>query len=141
MSQAAPLRHIEGLGLWAQRLLVVQAVVCAVAIALALARGPAVSAAEDDPVWLGLMLLQLLIFIFAGFVVLRWTYIATANVHAFGAEGLAAGPGMAVVSYFIPVANLVMPFQALRDVWKASVEPRDWEVIATPPLLRWWWFF
>lgn len=141
MSQAAALRDLTGLGNWARRLLILQAVVCAGNIALALVGGVSSPAGEDDPVQLAVMLAQLLVFVVGGFVVLRWTYVATANAQAFGAEGMAAGPGMAVASYFIPIVNLVMPFQALRDVWKASVEPRDWEVIATPALLRWWWFF
>lgn len=141
MSQIAPLRDIAGLGAWARRLLILQAAVCAFAIFAALARGPGVPAAADDQAWLGFMLLQLLVFIVGGIVVLRWTYLVTANAQAFGAEGMTAGPGMAVASYFIPIVNLLMPFRALRDVWKASIEPRDWEVIDTPPLLRWWWLF
>jgi hypothetical protein len=41
--------------------------------------------------------------------------------------------------YFIPIASLWKPFQALREIWKASVDPVHWQSIPTNPLLGWWW--
>jgi len=139
MTDARPVRDIASLGRWGIRLLVFQAVLSAIALATALAHGPGFT--EDSVAYGFVALLQLLLFLVAGIVVLRWIWVATANAQAFGAEGLPCGPWLAVGSYFIPLVNLAMPFQAMRAVWKASIEPRDWEVAAAPALLGWWWFF
>ena len=56
-------------------------------------------------------------------------------------QSLRFGPWLAVGAYFIPIANLIMPLQSMRDTWKASVEPRDWEIVEVPAILGWWWFF
>ncbi|KRA80784.1 hypothetical protein ASD76_16765 [Altererythrobacter sp. Root672] len=86
-------------------------------------------------------MLQLVAFAVTAALFLRWTYIATANAHAFRAEGLRFGPWLAVGSYFIPIANLIMPLQSMRDTWKATVEPRDWEIVRVPAVLGLWWAF
>ncbi len=141
MSGAGAVRDIADLGAWSNRLLVAQALLSLLAVAIALLHGPGFSEENGSAAYALVALLQFIVFIVAGFVVLRWIYFATANAHAFGAQGLRCGPWLAVGSFFIPIANLVMPFQSMRDVWKASVEPRDWEVVKAPPLLGWWWLF
>jgi hypothetical protein len=155
MSGVGPARDIVGLGAWAVRWLVAQAILSAVAVAVALGRDPisravAVALGFDPEVsydpgvspGAGLVaLLQFAVFLVAGFVVLRWIWFATANAHAFGAQSLRFGPWLAVGAYFIPIANLVMPLQSMRDTWKASVEPRDWEIVEVPAILGWWWAF
>ena len=141
MSGTATVRDITDLGAWSIRLLVAQALLSLLAIVVALAHGPGFSGENGSAAYALVATLQFIFFVVAGFVVLRWIYFATANAHAFGAEGLRCGPWLAVGSFFIPIANLVMPFQSMRDVWKASVEPRDWEVVKATPLLGWWWLF
>lgn len=135
------MRRVSALGAWAVGGLVVQAALAALAVGIALVHGPGFDDEGTASVYPVIALLQALVFVAAGIVVLVWIYRTTANVGAFGAENLSAGPKLAVASYFIPIVNLVMPFQAMRDVWKASVEPRNWEVVKTPPVLGWWWLF
>src|SRR3546814_18564993 len=48
---------------------------------------------------------------------------------------------MSVGWFFVPIANLWMPFQAMRQLSKASTKPGDWEAAATSALLAWWWLF
>lgn len=79
--------------------------------------------------------LFLVIFVLAGI----WIYRASANLRSFGASGLPTSPGWAVGWYFIPFANLIKPFQAMDEIWRASAAPLQWEQVATPPLLRLWW--
>ena len=138
MSVVGPARDIVGLGAWAVRWLGAQAILSAAAVAVALGYG---TGYLDSPGYGLVALLQLAVFVVAGFVVLRWIWFATANAHAFGAESLRFGPWLAVGAYFIPIANLIMPLQSMRDTWKASVEPRDWEIVEVPAILGWWWFF
>jgi hypothetical protein len=58
-----------------------------------------------------------------------------------GADGLMGSPGLSVAWFFIPIAFLFMPFLVVRDTWKASAAPRDWQGQPTPPLIGFWWAF
>jgi hypothetical protein len=68
-----------------------------------------------------------------------WIHRAAVNVRALGAEGLVFTPGWCVRWYFVPIANLWKPFQAMREIWKGSKNPSGWRTEATNPLLGWWW--
>ena len=70
---------------------------------------------------------------------LVWFYRANANVRAMGADGLMGSPGLSVAWFFIPIAFLFMPFVVVRDTWKASAAPRDWQAQPTDPLIGFWW--
>jgi hypothetical protein len=70
---------------------------------------------------------------------LIWFYRANANVRAMGADGLMGSPGLSVAWFFIPIAFLFMPFVVVRDTWKASAAPRDWQAQPTDPLIGFWW--
>jgi hypothetical protein len=69
----------------------------------------------------------------------RWIYRAHRNLPALGAENLRFRPGWALGSFFVPIANLWLPFQAMRDLVKASRSPRQWELEDTPFLIIVWW--
>ena len=71
-------------------------------------------------------------------IVGRWIYKASANAHQF-APDMTITPGWAVGWYFVPFANLVMPFRAMREVWLASHHPHNWQDHFSSPLLGWWW--
>lgn len=68
-----------------------------------------------------------------------WIYRAAKNTRALGATGLQASPGWAVGSYFIPIVNFFAPFIAMREIWRASLDPGNWEAARSTPLLGWWW--
>jgi hypothetical protein len=69
-----------------------------------------------------------------------WIYRANQNARALGASGMQFTPGWSVGWYFIPFANLWKPFQAMREIWKASLNPTHWHNEPTPAILGWWWF-
>jgi len=133
-------RDLRAPAVWAKGLLIAQAVIVATGVAVALRHGPGF---DDDlggsAAYALTSALQVLAFVVTGVVVLRWIYLACANVHAFGAEGLGSRPGMAVAWYFVPVACLFLPFQSMREIWKASRDPRDWEAVDGSSLLGLWW--
>jgi hypothetical protein len=54
---------------------------------------------------------------------------ANRNARALGATGMRFTPGWCVGWYFVPIMNLFRPYQAMKEIWMASV-PSD----ATP---RW----
>lgn len=63
---------------------------------------------------------QTAVYVVAVFMVAKWTYRASANVHASG-RPLETSPPWAVGWYFIPVANLWKPYQALAEIVRATV--------------------
>ncbi|MCY3700378.1 MAG: DUF4328 domain-containing protein [Gemmatimonadetes bacterium] len=72
-------------------------------------------------------------------LVLMWIYRANYNARQLGAADMRFTPGWAVGWYFIPIAWFWMPYLAMREIWRASVNPSDWEAKPVSPLLRWWW--
>ena len=88
-----------------------------------------------------LAMVRMLVFLVAGIVVLRWVYVANANARALGADDLPGSPALAVAWFFIPLLHLVMPFTTIRDMWKASAGPRDWQAAPSSPVIGLWWAF
>jgi len=85
---------------------------------------------------------RLIVFLATGVMILKWIHRASFNARQLGAEGMKFTPGWSVGWYFVPVANLWKPYQAMKEIWKASADPRGWnEGQAVPGLLGWWWFF
>lgn len=76
--------------------------------------------------------------LFAGMMVLRWIHQVNGNVHAFGAP-ITITPGWAVGWFFVPVASLFKPFEAMKQTWAGSVATAAPELVETPGLLRLWW--
>jgi hypothetical protein len=70
---------------------------------------------------------------------LIWFFRANANARAMGAEDLMGSPGLSVAWFFIPIAWFFMPYVVVRDTWKASEAPRDWQGRSGPPLVGFWW--
>ncbi len=85
--------------------------------------------------------IQLLLFVLTVIFWLLWQHRAQANLTALGVQGLRFTPGWAVGWWFIPFANLVMPFLAMGELTRASApeaagssSPRKVDA-----LLAWWW--
>jgi hypothetical protein len=74
----------------------------------------------------------------SGVLTLKWIYRVTMNSHTL-ATGLNVSPPWAIGWYFVPLANLYKPFQALNDAWCVSLSPESWRAQDTPPVLRLWW--
>jgi hypothetical protein len=68
-----------------------------------------------------------------------WIHRAHANLRESGADGLEFTPGWAVGWYFVPFANLVMPFRAMRELWNASRGEHDFFGGAAPSAVKVWW--
>jgi hypothetical protein len=72
-------------------------------------------------------------------VVTMWIYRAHANLRAAGIDGLEFSPGWAVGWYFIPIANLFKPFQAMRELWNTTHGQSDGYTQPTDSRLTTWW--
>ena len=80
----------------------------------------------------------LVLAVVTGIVWLVWQHRSQSNLREAGIRGLAFTPGWAVGWWLIPIANLWKPFQATRELHKASAGGERWEA-PTPALLGWWW--
>lgn len=80
-------------------------------------------------------------FIITAILFLRWIHRANYNVRQLGAKNMKFTPGWAIGWYFIPIALLWKPYQAMKEIWKASKNPDDWQAQSGSPILPWWWFF
>lgn len=83
--------------------------------------------------------LHLATFIVTGIAFLKWIHRANFNCHGFGARNMKFSPGWSVGYYFIPFLNLYRPYQAMKEIWKVSKNPADWQNEPGSPLLGWWW--
>jgi hypothetical protein len=78
----------------------------------------------------------------AGLAWLFWQHRAQANLRALGVAELRFSPGWAVGWWFVPFANVVMPFLTVRELWRAShpeAGASDWQLRGSGPLLPLWW--
>lgn len=82
----------------------------------------------------------LLVFVVGGVVILKWIHRANYNARQLGAENLRFTPGWSVGWFFVPIANLWKPYQAMKEIWLASQSPADWSGVSRSPLLPEWWF-
>jgi hypothetical protein len=97
-------------------------------------------AVEANDVWQGMIgLLELGVNIATGIIFLMWTYRANLNCRGFGATDMKFTPGWSIGWYFIPIFNLVRPYQAMKEIWKVSSNPRNWQTQQESAVLNWWW--
>ncbi len=82
----------------------------------------------------------LLVFVVSVVVIAQWIISANKNARVLGAEGMEFTPGWAVGWYFIPFAHLWKPYQAMREIWKASDPRESWQQNVIPTILPLWWF-
>lgn len=98
--------------------------------------------AESNDLRQGIIgLIQSWWYILTAIIFLKWIYRASLNAHGFGARHLKFTPGWSIGWYFVPIFTLFRPYQAMKEIWRASHDPIHWENYPGSPLLGWWWFF
>src|SRR5215204_3575971 len=90
-------------------------------------------------------ILEILLRVAVMVLFLIWEYRSFNNLSALKARNLEFSPGWAVGWWFIPFANLVKPFQVVREVYNES-DPKLVDVTmfmkanpGTPAELGFWW--
>lgn len=79
------------------------------------------------------------VFLISSFLILRWIHRANYNARQLGAENMKFTPGWSIGYYFIPILTLWKPYQAIKEIWKASKSPSDWGAQNTSGILSVWW--
>jgi hypothetical protein len=81
-------------------------------------------------------------FLLAGIAWCVWQHRAQSNLHASWRRGLRFTPGWAVGWWFVPIASLWKPFQAVRELWAASdpeANEASWQWTRTWSVIGFWW--
>lgn len=92
-------------------------------------------------------ILQIPLFILTVIFFLIWEHRAFSNLSALKARHLEFTPGWAVGWWFIPFANLVKPFQAMRELYNESDPDFDPNLgflstsSTAPSMMGFWWAF
>lgn len=81
----------------------------------------------------------ILVFVPTATVFLIWFHNAIANLHDARISGFEALPGWSVGSFFVPGANLVVPFGAMRELWNRSHGEDEWQSRASVGEVTLWW--
>ena len=84
-------------------------------------------------------IIQFSLFIITGVVFLRWIYFSNSNSRSLGASGMQFTPGWSIGYYFVPFLHFYKPYIAMKEIWKTSKDPKNWEMIKTPSLFPQWW--
>lgn len=74
----------------------------------------------------------------AGVAVLRWIALTNRQAHNWS-DQMTVSPRWAVGWFFVPVANLYMPFRGVSETWRATVAPEQIDRVPVPGRLRLWW--
>ncbi len=74
-------------------------------------------------------------------LLLTWVHRISRNTWSLGTEGLQYTPGWSVGWFFVPVANLVVPYNVLNELWRANSHTTagEWRKARVPPVLVLWW--
>ncbi|KOG76430.1 MULTISPECIES: DUF4328 domain-containing protein [Streptomyces] len=70
-----------------------------------------------------------------------WFHRTRRNAEVFHAGVQRLGPGWAIGGWFVPIANLWIPYRVASGVWEASAQtgPGDgWRTVPKTPLKLWW---
>ncbi len=99
-------------------------------------------------VFIGIIaLLRIPLFIGTVVFFLIWEYRAFNNLSALKARNLEFSPGWAAGWWFVPFANLIKPFQAMRELWNESDPEYDADFgflsvsAGAPTIMGFWWAF
>jgi hypothetical protein len=93
---------------------------------------------------LGAGLAQIVVSLTTIVLFLMWIHRAYRNLKPLRAKGLQYSPGWAVGAWFIPFANLFIPFRITRELWsKSDVETAEFGFLssdsAVPSFFGYWW--
>ena len=80
-------------------------------------------------------LVQMVIFIILGITFLCWIYRANKNLGVISGQRMRFTPGWSVGWYFIPIANLFKPYQAMKEIWEVS---HKYQSGSSSTLGLWW---
>jgi hypothetical protein len=84
---------------------------------------------------------SVVLFLGAGVLFLVWLHGANRSARSLGASGLHYTPLSSVIWWFVPVANLVVPYRVTAELWKVSHAAviEEWQSLDTSAIMPFWW--
>ena len=87
--------------------------------------------------------IQIAVFALTAVFFLAWLYRLRVNVRALGVRKLEFARRWSLLGFFVPVLNVVRPYQVIAEVWRASdpsvLDPFEWKSVEAPQILALWW--
>jgi hypothetical protein len=68
----------------------------------------------------------------------RWIYLTNANAHLLSEE-MTISPAWSIGWFFVPFANLIKPYEGVKETWRASHAAGGLHEETESALLPWWW--
>jgi hypothetical protein len=99
-------------------------------------------AAASDGLLLRISWGQLAVALLAAILWLAWLYGAYANLRALGCGKTRQTPGRAIGFWFMPVIDVIWPYQMVKELWLRSATANAEEELAparSPALVGAWW--
>ncbi|RZA15447.1 MAG: DUF4328 domain-containing protein [Proteobacteria bacterium] len=87
----------------------------------------------------GCLISGLALFIGQAITIPLWIYRAWANLHAMRLQGLEYSPGWAAGSVFVPIAGLIVPFRAMRQLANRSFGEEEYHANTSVADVTSWW--
>lgn len=91
-------------------------------------------------------LIQVAVFLGLSIVWFMWIYRSNKLARALGASRMTYSPGWSVGWFFIPIANLFKPYFAMKEIYLATLDPRQFNTeqdVEDQPeslnILKLWW--
>ena len=83
-----------------------------------------------------------LVFFITAIIFLIWIYKTSWICNRIASPKMKYSPGWAVGWFFIPIANIWMPFLVMREIWKVAKNPINWQKEKSSSLVGlWWWLW
>jgi len=70
-------------------------------------------------------LVQVALSLVIGIIFLKWKYRANNNLRKLSTHEFEHTPGWAVGSYFVPIVNLVAPYNAMKEIWTVAHQQEE----------------
>ncbi|WP_116213811.1 DUF4328 domain-containing protein [Streptomyces olivoreticuli] len=77
-------------------------------------------------------------------VFIVWFHRARVNAEYFAQNICTMGRGWAIGAWFVPVANLWLPYRVARQVWEVSAQSTSdgsWRKVSYAPVKAWWFLW
>lgn len=75
----------------------------------------------------------------AGLIYFFWIYRAASNVRAINPQSTKMSPGWMIGWTFVPIWQAWKPYQALKQLYRATMNPHDPASVTETPGFRLWW--
>ncbi len=100
---------------------------------------------EEPNLWVGLLavagLLLVILYLATGVLWLVWCYRTYANLLEVGCRRISSSLAASIYWWFVPFANLLMPFRITKEIWYRSELSNEFAEVSgdnLPPLQLWW---